>query len=428
MYNDVVIRIEDLSKEYRLGLVGTGTLCHDLNRLWCKVRGKEDPYLQVGEINDRSLKGKSQYIYALKNIDLEVRRGEVLGIIGRNGAGKSTLLKILSKVTGPTSGCIKVNGRIGSLLEVGTGFHHELTGRENLYLNGAIMGMTHKEISRKLDEIVDFAGIERYLDTPVKRYSSGMMVRLGFAIAAHLESEILIVDEVLAVGDAEFQKKAIGKMQQVSSGHGRTVLFVSHNMAAVKNLCSRSILLEEGIIFFEGEVISAVEKYMEIGNSVVLSKQNVQNEKRRGTGKVEFDDFYIEDSRGKRVGTLFSGENAVFVFKLKINDFTARKIDIGFSLYSMSGERLVVLYSSYQNIYFNPFDDERYMEVRCLVEEFNLGPARLQVKGRILTAEDESDWPTFPLGVINVEMGDFYGTGSQGMVGNAPCLIKGIWT
>lgn len=231
--SDTVIRVENLSKQYRLGMVGAGTLREDLIGLWYKIRGKEDPYLSLGETNDRSKAGNSDYVWALRDVNFEVKQGEVLGIIGKNGAGKSTLLKLLSRVTAPTTGSIKAKGRIASLLEVGTGFHPELTGKENIYLNGAIMGMRRSEISRKLDEIIDFAGVERYVDTPVKRYSSGMYVRLAFAVAAHLEPEILIVDEVLAVGDAEFQKKAIGKMQDVSSGQGRTVLFVSHNMKAV---------------------------------------------------------------------------------------------------------------------------------------------------------------------------------------------------
>ena len=230
---EVVIKVENLSKQYRLGEVGTGTISHDINRWWHKVRGKEDPYLKIGESNDRTKAGKSDYVWSLRDINFEVTKGEVLGIIGKNGAGKSTLLKILSKVTGPTSGSIKAKGRIASLLEVGTGFHPEMTGRENIFMNGTIMGMNRHEVNNKLDEIVEFAGVTKYLDTPVKRYSSGMTVRLGFAIAAHLEPEILIVDEVLAVGDAEFQKKAIGKMQDVSEGQGRTVLFVSHNMSVI---------------------------------------------------------------------------------------------------------------------------------------------------------------------------------------------------
>lgn len=261
---DVILKAENISKQYRLGTVGTGTLSHDLNRWWHRIRGKEDPYLKIGETNDRSTKGTSDYVWALQDINFEVERGEVLGIIGKNGAGKSTLLKILSKVTAPTTGTIKSRGRIASLLEVGTGFNGELTGRENVYLNGAILGMTKKEITAKLDEIIDFSGCQRYIDTPVKRYSSGMTVRLAFAVAAFLEPEILVIDEVLAVGDAEFQKKAIGKMQDISKGQGRTVLFVSHNMLAVKNLCTRGLILEHGKVVFEGEINAAVEKYFNL--------------------------------------------------------------------------------------------------------------------------------------------------------------------
>ena len=263
---DTIIKVENLSKQYRLGLVGTGSLGDDLKRWWFKLRGEEDPFLKIGDINDRATKGKSDYVWALKDINFEVRRGEVLGIIGKNGAGKSTLLKILSKITSPTTGSVKFNGRIASLLEVGTGFHPELTGRENIFLNGAILGMTKMEINSKLDEIIDFSGCERYIDTPVKRYSSGMTVRLAFAVAAFLEPDILIIDEVLAVGDAEFQKKAIGKMQDISKGEGRTVLFVSHNMAAVKNLCTRGIVLESGGIVYEGEIGKAISSYLTSGN------------------------------------------------------------------------------------------------------------------------------------------------------------------
>lgn len=259
------IKVENLSKQYRLGEVGTGTFSHDLNRWWHNVRGKEDPYKLITEINDRSQRTESDYVWALENINFEVKEGEVLGIIGKNGAGKSTLLKILSKVTGPTKGKISINGRIGALLEVGTGMHPELTGKENIFLNGAILGMTKKEIKSKFDEIVDFAGISKYIDTPIKRYSSGMRVRLGFAVAAFLEPEILIVDEVLAVGDAEFQKRAIGKMQNISKGEGRTILFVSHNMAAIKSICSRAIVLENGKTLFEGSSDEAVKWYLSDG-------------------------------------------------------------------------------------------------------------------------------------------------------------------
>jgi len=259
----IAIKFDNISKQYRLGSIGTGTLSHDLNRWWImNIQGKEDPYLQIGQVNDREKKSTSEYVWALNNINFEVKKGEVLGIIGKNGAGKSTLLKILSRVTTPSTGRIVAQGRIASLLEVGTGFHPEMTGRENIYMNGSIMGMTKTEITRKLDEIVDFAGVEKYLDTPVKRYSSGMTVRLGFAIAAHLEPEILVVDEVLAVGDAEFQKKAIGRMKEVSQNEGRTVLFVSHNMQAITNLCSRVVLLNKGTVAEDSNPIDVVRNYL----------------------------------------------------------------------------------------------------------------------------------------------------------------------
>jgi lipopolysaccharide transport system ATP-binding protein len=257
-----VIKVENLSKQYRLGDIGTGALSHDVNRWWHKIRGKEDPYLKIGEKNDRSVKGNSDYVWALQKIDFSVRKGEVVGIIGRNGAGKSTLLKILSRTTAPTTGRVRIKGRVASLLEVGTGFHPELTGRENIFLNGAILGMTKKEIKSKFEEIVSFSSVDRYVDTPVKRYSSGMYVRLAFAVAAHLEPEILIVDEVLAVGDAEFQKKALGKIKDVSNKDGRTVLFVSHNMAAVKTLCDGGVVLENGTVKFIGNATDAVTTYL----------------------------------------------------------------------------------------------------------------------------------------------------------------------
>ncbi len=273
------IEFNNVSKLYRLGLVSSGTLSNDLKRWWqMSILGKEDPFLKVGSVNDRSKAADSEYVWALKDIDFKVEQGDVVGIIGKNGAGKSTLLKLLSKVTGPTTGTIKAKGRIASLLEVGTGFHSELTGRENIYMNGTILGMTKKEIDRKIDEIVDFSGCERYIDTPVKRYSSGMTVRLGFAVAAHLDPEILVVDEVLAVGDAEFQKRAIGKMQDVAKGEGRTVLFVSHNMTAVRNLCKNGVLLENGTMKYVGVVEDVIHHYLSEGvescRTVTWTKEN----------------------------------------------------------------------------------------------------------------------------------------------------------
>lgn len=267
--SNTVIEFNNVGKQYILGTIGTGTLSQDLNRWWANIRGKEDPYLKIGETNDRTQKGDSRFVWALRDISFKVEQGDVVGIIGKNGAGKSTLLKILSRVTSPTIGNIKIKGRIASLLEVGTGFHPEMTGRENIFMNGSIMGMTKAEIRSKFDEIVDFAGVAKYVDTPVKRYSSGMMVRLGFAIAAHLEPEILVVDEVLAVGDAEFQKKAIGKMKDVSMQGGRTVLFVSHNMDSMLNLCNKGTILENGKVIYENDIRSTVAEYLSSGKSEV---------------------------------------------------------------------------------------------------------------------------------------------------------------
>jgi len=308
------IKFENISKQYRLGLVSTNTLSHDLNRWWqTSIRGKEDPYLKIGEVNDRAHKGTSDYVWALKDINFEVQQGDVLGIIGKNGAGKSTLLKILSKVTAPTTGKISARGRIASLLEVGTGFHPEMTGRENIYMNGAIMGMSKAEIRSKFDEIVDFSGVERYIDTPAKRYSSGMTVRLGFAIAAHLEPEILVVDEVLAVGDAEFQKKAIGKMQDVSRGEGRTVLFVSHNMGAVKELCNKGMVLGNGMIDFTGTIQNSIDYYI---NTNLIFKTDISWNENTAPGNefVKVLRLYVKPLIGNTL-TVESGININLTFK-----------------------------------------------------------------------------------------------------------------
>ena len=296
----LAIKAENISKQYRLGEVGTGTLSHDLNRFWHKIRGNEDPYLKIGEANDRSKKGDSEYVWSLRDINFEIAQGDAVGIIGRNGAGKSTLLKLLSKVTKPTTGHFKVNGRIASLLEVGTGFHPEMTGRENIYLNGAILGMRRHEITRKFDEIVAFSGVGGYIDTPVKRYSSGMYVRLAFAVAAHLESEILIVDEVLAVGDAEFQKKCLGKMNDVSKGEGRTVLFVSHNMAAVKSLCTKGIVLKNGLIGYQGGSDASISYYLGGEGANVLNKRILEG------NNYYRSDFNLKEVFIKNVGSNIS--------------------------------------------------------------------------------------------------------------------------
>lgn len=342
---DIVVKFENVGKQYRLGVVGTGTLSHDLNRWFqTSVLRKEDPYLKVGESNDRTKKGLSDYVWALRDINFEVEKGDVLGIVGRNGAGKSTLLKLLSNVTVPTIGEIKIKGRIASLLEVGTGFHPELTGRENIFMNGSIMGMTKKEIKRKLDEIVDFAGVERYLDTPTKRYSSGMTVRLGFAIAAFLEPEILVVDEVLAVGDAEFQKKAIGKMQDVAKGEGRTVLFVSHNMASVKSLCNKGVILQNGTVAETGDIEYIVGRYLdslsdESGVDLFDRKQ------REGTNDAKF--VKIETiSSGKASNTVVMGKDVKFRVEVE-SKCAFEDVDLYLGVYTGTG--IQVLNS---NIYY----------------------------------------------------------------------------
>ncbi len=307
------IEFENISKQYRLGLVSTQTIRHDLNRWWTmNVLRKEDPYLKIGAINDRSEKADSDYVWALKDINFKVEQGDVFGIIGKNGSGKSTLLKILSRVTSPTTGKIRAKGRIASLLEVGTGFHPEMTGRENIYMNGAILGMTKREIRTKLDEIVYFSGVEKYIDTPVKRYSSGMKVRLGFAIAAHLDPEILVVDEVLAVGDAEFQKKAIDKMQEIATGEGRTVLFVSHNMNSVKKLCKTGLLLNNGKVDYIDEIENVVDKYVVKANS-----DNV---------------YYPKDSIVQKVSVDLKNEKIVISLEYK-GDTIIKEPALGFVVY-----------------------------------------------------------------------------------------------
>lgn len=344
----IILKITNISKQYRLGLVGTGTLSDDLKRWWYRIRGKEDPFLKVGDSNDRSVKGESDYIWALQDINIEVEQGEVLGIIGKNGAGKSTLLKILSRVTSPTTGNVKTKGRIASLLEVGTGFHPELTGRENIFLNGAILGMTKTEIKSKLDEIIDFSGCVRYIDTPVKRYSSGMRVRLAFAVAAFLEPDILIIDEVLAVGDAEFQKKAIGKMQDISQGEGRTVLFVSHNMAAVKSLCSRAMVLEHGKIVFEGGTDEAVNYYLK-GDS------HLKNKKQFGYTQFNSDIFKLQEITVKNINRteiepIIEEEEIELKTNIIIKVNEAKKFHITYHLYNELGDPLFSFSSQRGNI------------------------------------------------------------------------------
>ena len=341
-----VIKVENLSKAYQIGQIGSGTLSRDIDRFWqTKILGKEDPFLKIGETNDRSVKGESDIVWSLKDINFEINQGEALGIIGKNGAGKSTLLKLLSRVTSPTTGEIKIKGRIASLLEVGTGFHPELSGRENIYLNGAILGMRKKEITRKLDEIIAFSGVERYIDTPVKRYSSGMYVRLAFAVAAHLESEILIVDEVLAVGDAEFQKKCLGKMGDISKGEGRTILFVSHNMNAIQNLCSKVIILNNGQINFNGNVDSGLKQYLnskEINSSIEAITNFMETQEDSEFKFLHYELFQSDINDN----SFFSEKDITLKFEYQVKSDIAG-LRVGFDLIDIATEQ--VLFRSFND-------------------------------------------------------------------------------
>jgi lipopolysaccharide transport system ATP-binding protein len=354
-----VIQVENLSKQYRLGTVGTGSFSHDFNRAWHRIRGKEDPYLKIGEVNDRTQRGKSDYVWALKDINFEVKQGEVMGIIGRNGAGKSTLLKILSRTTSPTSGSVKIRGRVASLLEVGTGFHPELSGRDNIFLNGAILGMSKQEIKSKFDEIVDFAGVERYIDTPVKRYSSGMYVRLAFGVAAHLEPEILIVDEVLAVGDAEFQKKAMGKMKDVSTKEGRTVLFVSHNMGAIRALCQTAVILKNGTCHYIGTVEDGVSNYLRI-SSENFQDSLLERTDREGNGKFKFIKIDIKNEKGERTNTLFCNEKTSIEIEFSQDGVDLSKLILTVGIKDFNNE-LIAFFSSDEMGFFLSNSTNRFM-------------------------------------------------------------------
>jgi lipopolysaccharide transport system ATP-binding protein len=419
--SDIAIKFENISKQYRLGLVSTRTIQHDFNRWWqTSVRGKEDPYLKIGEVNDRATKGLSEYVWALRDIDFEVQQGDVLGIIGKNGAGKSTLLKILSKVTTPTTGAIKAKGRIASLLEVGTGFHGEMTGRENIYLNGAVLGMTKQEIDRKLDEIVDFAGVERYIDTPVKRYSSGMTVRLGFAVAAHLDPEILVVDEVLAVGDAEFQKKAIGKMQDVSKGEGRTVLFVSHNMTAVKNLCKTGIVLKDGSVDFAGGIDAVIERYLsEQEERSQLPVTEIKN--RQGNGIIHFTDIKFIDSKGNERDTFEVGEEMTIRISFQASDEIIKteksRIDLGIN--DMLDTRVTWM-STY--MYRDKIDTIKNF-VDFKIDKLLLNEGTYNVNMYSETNFGIADYIT-NVSKFNVVFHDFYGNGRQTFVANIGFLVS----
>jgi len=396
------IKVENLSKAYQLGDFGTGTISRDLERAWARLRGKEDPFLKIGETNDRSVKGGSDVVWSLKDLNFDIEQGDAVGIIGRNGAGKSTLLKLLSRVTSPTTGSIKIKGRIASLLEVGTGFHPELTGRENIYLNGAILGMRKAEIKRKFDEIVDFSGVERYVDTPVKRYSSGMYVRLAFAVAAHLESEILVIDEVLAVGDAEFQKKCLGKMGDISKGEGRTVLFVSHNMASIESLCKKGILLKNGMLNYSGDITNSIARYL--NENKALSNTNLSERTDRvGFGEIKIENITVEPTPA----ATFKPLTVTIHFNKKNKEALVK--EVGLSIWTSTGHRLISISTDFTGG-IKDINETGTDKVECIINSLQLVEGEYQLNVFISSVNGLEDYIT-DAKTINIEHTDYFGTG-----------------
>lgn len=408
-----VISVEHLSKTYRLGQIGTGTLTYDMKVWWAKMRGKPNPLLRIGETDHGNRDGET--IWALKDVSFQVEQGEVLGIIGRNGAGKSTLLKILSRVTAPTSGRIKLEGRVASLLEVGTGFHPDLTGRENIYLNGAILGMSRKEIDRKFDEIVDFAELEKFIDTPVKRYSSGMYVRLAFAVAAHLEPEILVVDEVLAVGDAMFQQKCLGKMGDVAK-EGRTVLFVSHNMAAIEALCTNGILFDAGELVLSGKANNIINSYLEENLSASVSAS--------GSKGVYITDAYLQNSENKRTDIVKAGEDVSIVILVNLKDKELIHPQIGIGINSNYGQRLSTIGTNYSDSYISRLVGKS--KIICKVPSLNLAPG--QYVAKIALGNNGFDIEHLDNAVyFSVAPSNYFGNGKLPSANQGFLLLRSKW-
>lgn len=418
--SDTVINVENLSKRYIIG--------HQRDSRDGLRHRLEDAFrnpIKWMLNRKRQIQAAREEFWALKNVSFEIKQGDAVGIIGRNGAGKSTLLKILSRITEPTAGRIRIKGRVASLLEVGTGFHQELTGRENIFLNGAILGMSRAEIKRKFDEIVAFSEVEKFLDTPVKRYSSGMYVRLAFAVAAHLDPEILVIDEVLAVGDSNFQSKCLGKMEDVSKS-GRTTLFVSHNMASVQRLCNRCVQLKNGQVARIGDTAQCIASYLN-GSSNADSRDLLRIADRSGNGSLRFTSFHIENIGGDRVESVQSGDDFFMVLSYQGNgERPVRRVDVGFSLHTPDTTMLAVLYSSYTG---NVFETVPAVgQFRCLVRKLPLKEGRYLIGARITAGGDEADWPREMIGAVDVVAGDFFGSGIRGFDGHAPLLLSGAWS
>lgn len=420
--SDTIIRVENLGKKYLLSHQQEGRSNYKALRDVLADGAKS--MLRSFSPKHRAENPSQEEFWALKDVSFEIKQGDRVGIIGRNGAGKSTLLKVLSRIVEPTEGRISIKGRVASLLEVGTGFHPELTGRENIYLNGAILGMGRAEIKRKFDEIVDFAEVEKFLDTPVKRYSSGMYVRLAFAVAAHLEPEILIVDEVLAVGDAQFQKKCLGKMEDVGK-EGRTVIFVSHQMAAIENLCSTSIVLKKGQVHYTGDARAGIQEYLN-DSQKSLEEGSVRDIKRSGNGDILITNFSIEDSSGKTTSSVLCGQDITLVFDYEIpSSKPLKNVNIGFSIHNNVGDMLSVLYSEYCGMVFSDLPVEG--KLRCTIRDFPYTVGRYMIGARVLVNGIEADWPREMIGTIDVEGGDFYGSGYIPSAGAGSILVRGDW-
>lgn len=423
--SEIVIDCTNVSKLYRLGELNFSNLKDDFSRMWASVTGATDPAILKAEENDRTQKNESDYVWALKDIDFKVNHGEVVGLIGRNGAGKSTLLKILSKVTAPSTGSIKVKGRVASLLEVGTGFHPELSGKENMYLNGHILGMRKKEIDRKFDEIVDFAGVEKYLDTPVKRYSSGMYVRLAFAVAAHLEPEILIVDEVLAVGDSDFQKKCLGKMSDVSRREGRTILFVSHNMAAVQSICSHAVVLKNGRIAApKQETKLALQYYNQSIVGGLLTTDLADRTDRSGNGHLRFTSLQFLDENMQQIHRPVSGSKTFLRLNYKLNT-RIKSISVAIGFNSTSGENKFIVSTELVDADYSNIEKDGHFD--CVLEKFPLAPGEYLINiFSKMEGGEIVDWLQEAQNVT-VENGDFFGTGRNITTSHQSVLIAHKW-
>lgn len=422
-----VLKAEGISKLYRLGLTGASTMAEDVRRMWSSLVRKQDPLANVGEVNDRTVKATSAYVWAIKDVSFEVQQGDVLGIIGKNGAGKSTLLKILSRVTTPTKGALKIRGRVASLLEVGTGFHPELSGRDNIYLNGAILGMQRREIQRKFDEIVEFSGVERYIDTPVKRYSSGMYVRLAFAVAAHLEPEILIVDEVLAVGDLEFQKKCLGKMNDASKKEGRTVLFVSHNMGAVQELCTKAMLMQHGTVVEFGETPRIITSYLNSFRNREMDNDLTKHTDRKGKRNIEFTSYHFLNETGEEIENFLAGQSGAIRLKFKVNE--PSKINtLHFSVRITDDMDKTIVHMSNSVANGTEFKIDEMVtegEVICRFEKLPLQPGLYYLHFFVSDLRNAFDHVHYGAR-LEVEAGNFFGTGKLPPTG--VFLVENTWT